>query len=728
MRIHPRNTTLNRYADRSLDPVSIRRVSAHLIGCMRCRQTVDQINDLGARVRVESAPVASMEMLDRILARRQAGERVILPIPELSQARTAPRWRMAAAAGFLVIAGTAAAILGRNATAATGDSALSFFPAYPHAGTAIDATYRPSERFAADTILMLRARFISSPRDVPPGFEKAPPTVARFPMRRGADGAFHLRFTLPTNATYSAFAIEDSAATRVDANRRHPWELLAYGPGEQPRYDALLTATSERNGWDARHDAARTLVAQYPDSIEAWRTIAFTETVAHGASDSVTIAKYRTKLVAFDETGRRTAHASLETITQIYALALTLHDSARTAYWRERVLLEAPRSGVATQIRGVRAIERLRPNPNALAHALPDLDRIWNEAGAVDPSFTTFGLQSAIAAHDPSAISRWGARYRAMTHDALVSREWVGSELVKYPQSRTEGLALLRTILVPLDAINDPRRGLRQTATSRQHEVDELRARTLEHIGEALLADHQQIAALDSLRLAAGVSWNLERFRSIASAALAVGDTADATRMLALVAADPVTAAPFADSARAMLGRNVTDAQWARSLSEGTTTMQSRVLALSTHQPMRSDRVRLLTPSGEKRTFAQLADGHVTVVAFGADLQRTGSPVDLHEMQRLSATLAEDGARLVVIALHPRTQGMPEAIRQRRLSIDVYFDEYHEADRAFNAYGFPIYCVVDARGTIRFSYSDVNQLRAQVRALAQEKQLAQAQR
>jgi hypothetical protein len=728
MRIHPRNTTLNRYADRTLDPSRMRRVSEHLIGCLRCRENVDQINDLGTRARAGIAPVASSEMLDRILARRQAGERVILPTPHETRERLGSRWRIVAAAAICVIAGTTALLLSRNATAATGDGELSFLPAHPQPGTAIDATYRPSERFSTDTVLMLRARFVSSPRDVPPGFEKVPPTVVRFPMHRAPDGAFHLGFTLPANAIYSAFAIEDSSATRIDANHGRRWELLAYEAGGRPRYDALLAATRERSGWDARHDAARLLVTHYPDSIQSWETISFTENVVHSTSDSAATAMHRKALARFDASERRSVHPSSETMAQLFAFAQTLHDTARLAYWRERVLRESPRSRTAIQLRGVNAIERQRPNPNAFARALPELDSIWNDVGAIDPSFTTFGLQSAIAAKEPAAISRWGARYRDMTHDARDSREWVGRELVKYPQSRAEGLQLLRTILTPRDVVSDPNRGLRQTATARRRDDDELRAETLQHIGEALLADHQQVAALDTLRLAAGVSWNLERFRSIASASLAVGDTADAIRMLALVAADPATPETFNDSARSTLGRAVSDAQWSVHRKDATTTMHSRVLALSIHHPLRGDRVRLLTPSGEKRTFAQLADGHITVVAFGADLQRKGSPVDLHEMQRLSVALAEDDARLVVIALHPRTPGMPEALRQRKLSIDVYFDEQHEADRAFNAYGFPIYCVVDARGAIRFSYSDVEQLRVQVRALAQERQLAQAQR
>jgi hypothetical protein len=129
--------------------------------------------------------------------------------------------------------------------------------------------------------------------------------------------------------------------------------------------------------------------------------------------------------------------------------------------------------------------------------------------------------------------------------------------------------------------------------------------------------------------------------------------------------------------------------------------------------------------AGDERTFADLAGSHITVVAFGADLRGRGSPVDLRAMERLSSDIAVHDARVVVIALHRRTADAQEMLRRRGHSIDVFFDPYHEADRAFSAYGFPLYFVVDASGAIRFSYSDVEQLRAQVSVLALEKQIAQ---
>ncbi|MEP7001828.1 MAG: hypothetical protein ABI969_15175, partial [bacterium] len=348
----------------------------------------------------------------------------------------------------------------------------------------------------------------------------------------------------------------------------------------------------------------------------------------------------------------------------------------------------------------------------------------WQDVGAVDGSFTTFGLQEAEAAKDHLAIARWGRRYRDMTHDSHIARLWVGRELVKYPESRQDGLAMLRSLLAPVDIVNDQRRRLRQSAPERQREINEERAVALQYIGEGLLADGQHGAALDTLRVAARTGWNVERFRDIASAALSAGDTADAAQMLALVAVDPETSPAFVDSAQARLGARGIGAGWLNMLTHSRVTMRERILSTASRTPLRGDRVRLRLATGETRTFAQLADGHVTVVAFGADLERKGSPVDLAMMQKLASSVAEQNARVLLIALHPWRAGMVDSLRVRNASVDVVFDDRHEAERAFDAYGFPIYCVVDATGTIRFSYSRLTELRAQVATLAQEQLVA----
>ena len=721
---HPRRVTLSRYADRGLDASAMRSVSRHLVACRKCQSEVDRVRRLGELARADTAPRATLAMFERIIARRETGERVILPLADRAPASARWQWNTVAAAAVVVIAISAALLLSRTATAAGGDGDVAFSPVNPRPGEQVDAVYRPSERFAGDSVLMLRARFAIASRDVPTGYAPTPPT--RFVMKRALDGSFHARFTFPLKVAYSAFAVEDPDALRIDSHGGALWELLTGDANGRPTFDALRTAASERIGWDARRSAARALVAAFPDSISAWATLTFTSTAAQGETDTTLLAASRRALMRFDDVARRSENVNASTISSLQSLSYTLHDSARLSYWQTYAVRNAPRSGVGALLRAVQIVRSGFRDSLSRVRTLPALEKLWQEVGAVDPSFTTFGLQGAEHAGDPAAIARWGRRYRDMMHDTPESRQWVGGELVKYAASRQDGLAMLRSLLVPVDVVTDPRRRLRQSAPDREHELDEQCASALQLIGEGLLADGQQAGALDTLRLAGRTGWNVQRFRDIALAALGAGDSTDAAQMLALVAADPETPLAFADSARARLGTYASGVAWKGMISQAQATMRERILATAARTPLYGDRVNLRLATGEARTFAQLTAGHVTVVAFGADLEHKGSPVNLAAMQSLASSLATQGARVVVIALHPWRPGMLDSLRVRHAPIAVVFDDHREAERAFDAYGFPIFCVVDASGTIRFRYSQLSELRAQVATLTHEAQVATA--
>ena len=721
---HPRRITLHRYADRVLDVSAIRSVSEHLIACRICKHEVERVKELGEMARAEMGPASTSAMLEHIVARREAGERVILPLEDKAPASTRRQWSLAAAAAIVAIAGSAALLVSRNATAAGGDGDVAFSPVNPRPGAQVDAVYRPSERFVGDSVLMLRARFAGASRDLPTGYAPTPATVERFVMQRAPNGRFHARFTFPTTAVHASFAVENAEALRVDSRRGALWELVAGDVDGRPTFDALRAATTERIGWDAKHRAARALVAAFPDSISAWETLTFTSNVAQGETDTTLLAAARKALIRFDERARHSGKVDVSTVSSLQALSNTVHDSARMDYWQAYALKTAPRSRLGALLRAVAIVRTGFRDSLARVRALPALEKLWQDVGAVDPSFTTFGLQGAEHAGDPAAIARWGRRYRDMMHDSPDSRRWVGGELVKYAAPRQDGLAMLRSLLVPVDVVTDRRRRLRQAAPDRQRELDEDRAAVLQQIGEGLLADGRHEAALDTLRLAGRTGWSPQRFRDIASASLSAGDSADAAQMLALVAVDPETPPAFADSARARLGTYGRGASWSAMLAQGQVTMRERILATATRTPLRADRVHLRMATGEARTLAQLADGHVTVVAFGADLEHKGSPVNLAAMQGLASSLAQQGARVVLIALHPWRPGMVDSLRVRNANIGIVFDDQHEADRAFDAYGFPIFCVVDASGTIRFRYSQMSALRAQVAALTHETQVA----
>ena len=77
--LHPRALTIERYAFDAASAEERRRVSAHLLRCPRCRREVQTIQRMAAAAGMPRRG-APREVLDRVLADRAAGRRVILPV------------------------------------------------------------------------------------------------------------------------------------------------------------------------------------------------------------------------------------------------------------------------------------------------------------------------------------------------------------------------------------------------------------------------------------------------------------------------------------------------------------------------------------------------------------------------------------------------------------------------------------------------------------------------
>jgi peroxiredoxin len=214
--------------------------------------------------------------------------------------------------------------------------------------------------------------------------------------------------------------------------------------------------------------------------------------------------------------------------------------------------------------------------------------------------------------------------------------------------------------------------------------------------------------------------------RSLATAALSAGDTAEAARNLALVSLDPQTSPVFPDSAREMLGFRALDARWRAALDRASPVLRERVLGRSIRRSLRGRDITLTGPDGTRHSFTELAGGRIAVVAFGFEFARPGL-VDADAMQQLAARLAQWNAQVLAIDVdEPRTAKAAALVRHRGLTYPVAFDLEHDAMRAFEAYGIPMYFVVDADGNLRFAYSSVDELLVQVSVLAQQQRVAQA--
>ena len=80
--MHPRFRQLRAFAAEELSPDARRKVATHLARCTRCRGVVSSLRELVAAVREETAWELPEGAWDGVLARRAAGERVVLPVAD----------------------------------------------------------------------------------------------------------------------------------------------------------------------------------------------------------------------------------------------------------------------------------------------------------------------------------------------------------------------------------------------------------------------------------------------------------------------------------------------------------------------------------------------------------------------------------------------------------------------------------------------------------------------
>jgi thiol-disulfide isomerase/thioredoxin len=108
--------------------------------------------------------------------------------------------------------------------------------------------------------------------------------------------------------------------------------------------------------------------------------------------------------------------------------------------------------------------------------------------------------------------------------------------------------------------------------------------------------------------------------------------------------------------------------------------------------------------------------GRPTVVVFA----KSGCGFSLRalpQVQRLSAEFARGGVRTVVVTDEAPSAELQAFFRGRGFTGPVLHDPWRSTHSAFGSSGTPEYFVVDAAGTIRFEYSSLAELPAQVEAL-----------
>jgi len=196
----------------------------------------------------------------------------------------------------------------------------------------------------------------------------------------------------------------------------------------------------------------------------------------------------------------------------------------------------------------------------------------------------------------------------------------------------------------------------------------------------------------------------------------ALGDTLQALRTYAKVAADPGSPPGFADSIRAVTDPRLSNTRWNAWVSNARGEMRAAVLEGAAPRSLNGP-TRLLSSTGETHRLSDLAQGHVTVVAFWSP-SCWFSVNDLGALQRIANQFSSSGARVVAIVDHPFSDELRRILKEKHAEdLPVFYDYRSDTRRAFVTFAWPDYYVLDASGTVVFSHSKLDAIPRQVAAL-----------
>jgi peroxiredoxin len=707
---HPTFETLSRYVDRELERGRHERVAAHLASCARCRATIRFVHELRAVARALPVPDPAEDALERILARRAAGERVILPVSGPVAVEPAPRRRLLPAAVILIPLLVASTLIFGVPRLRADRSRLEFSPAAPTAGQTVRVIYESGAALEGEARLTLRARYRYADGRVVQG------TVAEL-ARRGDEFAGVV--DLPDSVVYAVFAVEDPEAERVDSNGRRLWELLIHDDRGRPLFEALRERRIDLMGrnWEEAHETAREMVRRYPDRVEGWSTLLGFDLEVAGPTvlDSV-IEVHRERFERLASRYEAVAAGPAADPREIAALVMyaeLLGDEASADRWRDRLVERFPDHPQAVEARIVEVTRRFRGDP---VRRLAEIEAIWREIGQGHPSAVAYGITAAYEAGDAAALGEWIDRYAE--YDPSSSWELLLTT-ARHSMAKTEWAQRLREEIGRLDGPAGEERDLHLTRSDQRGRRERARRQLLVALGATLLELGRTEEALDTLRLAVVHRWEPHLYRTVADLMLARGDTAGAVSELAKAAVDPLTNANavshIARRGIALAG----GAGWDAALARARAGVREEVLATSVRRKISED-APLVDLQGNTASLLDLLGARVTVVAFWSP--SSGPAIrDLPELQRLAERLEPKGIGVVAITRHEPAGGLKAYMESHAITFPVFIDRRGAAARIFGQWGTPEYYIVDHEGRIRFEHSDLEDILWQASVLNGER-------
>ena len=242
------------------------------------------------------------------------------------------------------------------------------------------------------------------------------------------------------------------------------------------------------------------------------------------------------------------------------------------------------------------------------------------------------------------------------------------------------------------------------------------RRRLLGALGEALIADGQRGAGLDTLSLAVTDGWDLELLKRVASQQLQTGDTAGLLRVEARITVDPRTLPAHIDSVTRLAISRVGSANWAIARNNARREMVRETMNRSLLRSIRGD-PNGIDSAGRALSLKAMTAGQPSVIVYWS--RHCGPALaSLSAIDSVGRVLRRQGVPVYLIADESPSPDIANFFRERQVVVPVLYDSRKEISRGLGNFGTPAYYVLDGGGRIRFNHvREVNDLLLQIEAI-----------
>ncbi len=704
---HPRDSTLNRFADRELSESDRRNVAKHLAVCGRCRRAVGDIRRLTKQAMRLRQPEVPKQLLWKILHASTNGGGAILPDPSEfvpdPPVRVQPRWVMVAVG----IAATVVLIIATAPEVVSESSALEITPARPEAGDLIEIEYRATPLLRSPDGVVVRAKFFHANE---PAWDESSRLLTLDTLELSKRGTYRGVFRLPEDFAYAELAIESLDGEVIDLGGIEGWTVSAHD-GNRPTFEALRQQKFDyfrRNWMDRGFALADSATRLYPNEPSVWSDLlAFAPNFGQAVMDSLV----RVQAPIFGRLASQFSDDSPpEWVSEMFWWTFSLQDQEKNQLWRDRALGRAPATHYAVQqfVREVMA----EPDSSDVNLVLRTLDALWNIVGPRH-TIATPAFYLAAKKHLDSASVVWAARLIELKPWERVN---VARRLTSVEGARSEAIDELRTALALVTRSWSRDRPLSHKVSQHARNLASSQRHIASLLGRALLDNGDYRGALSYVDHAVQSGWDVEAFTTAARARLALGDSVAAAQLFSRTYVDS-RAVGTASKSIETWGRRLVGERWDGYVTAADSTMrywvaqESAVLA-----QMEGDSV--LNPGGQTEYLSEAMGSDLTVLAFvwlvGGETH--SEIVDL--LNVLAKKVKKDGVRVIVLTSqvpNPRF----ESVINETSTLTWFHDVYASAARYFATRRTPDFFVVDPVTNRQFRSSSFAEIPRQLAVLQQ---------